>query len=104
MRAHRVCVRAWQGHDWTSLASMFGVCRHTAKRLFEGAQQALGWSGPADVSQPDSRASLSEAARPLAKEFDKKAMVWELKQVAMSSPCVACSNHRQGIGRVFPSG
>ena len=80
------------------MASMFGVCNHTAKRLFEGAKQALGWRSPADVPQPDSRASLSEAARPFAKEFDKKAMVWELKQVAMSSPCVACSNPRLGMG------
>ena len=80
------------------MASMFNVCNHTAKRLFEGAKQALGWRSPADVPQPDSRASLSEAARPFAKEFDKKAMVWELKQVAMSSPCVACSNPRLGMG------
>ena len=57
---------------------MFGACDRTAKRLFEGAKQALGWTSAADVPQPDSRASLSEAARPFAKEFDKKAMVWEL--------------------------
>lgn len=62
---------------------MFGACDRTAKRLFEGAKQALGWTSAADVPQPDSRASLSEAARPFAKEFDKKAMVWELKQVAI---------------------
>ena len=88
VRAHCMRVCAWQGHNWTTLAAMFGACDRTAKRLFEGAKQALGWSSAADVPQPDSRASLSEAARPFAKEFDKKAMVWELKQVAMSSPCV----------------
>ena len=48
---------------------MFGACDRTAKRLFEGAKQALGWTSAADVPQPDSRASLSEAARPFAKEF-----------------------------------
>jgi hypothetical protein len=88
VRAHCMRVCAWQGHNWTTLAAMFGACDRTAKRLFEGAKQALGWRSAADVPQPDSRASLSEAARPFAKEFDKKAMVWELKQVAMSSPCV----------------
>ena len=45
VRAHRVRVCAWQGHNWTTMASMFDVCDRTAKRLFEGAKQALGFAG-----------------------------------------------------------
>ena len=38
----RLCVA---GHNWTTMASMFDVCDRTAKRLFEGAKQALGFAG-----------------------------------------------------------